>query len=361
MKMADLFGSKISKAGILERVGDISQICDARQVTFSDGRSSGVKAVEVTTGSGLAFTVLPSRGLDISKTAYNGMPISWRSSTGETSPYFYNPKNYEWLGTFFGGLLTTCGLTYNCHPCSDEGKELGLHGRISNTPAGEVCVLKEWAGDEYVIKISGKVRETSVFGDNLVLHRAITTSLGSRKLVIKDKIVNIGFRKSPLMMLYHVNAGWPVVSEHSRLISPTRVAVPRDGDARIEAEKYASFPPPQKDFAERVYFLDNMANANGMVNLGIVNEKLNIGLFVKYPKSEFPYFIEWKQTGQGEYVVGLEPANSTGRNRAEMRRDGTLEFIEPGQERQFTLELGVITGVDEISELEEKAAKVLTP
>ncbi len=356
--MADLFGSKMSKHEILERVGDISQICEARQMTFNDGRSAGVKAIDVTTGSGLAFTVLPSRGLDISTTTFNGMPISWRSSTGETSPYFFHPQDYEWLGTFFGGLLTTCGLTYNCHPCVDESQELGLHGRVSNTPAEEVCVLKEWAGDEYVIKISGKVRETSVFGDNLVLHRTVTTSIGSRKLVIKDIVRNLGFRKSPLMMLYHVNAGWPVVSENSRLISPTCKAVPRDDAAMIEAEKYASFPPPQKDFAERVYFLDNIANENGMVNLGIVNDKLNIGLFMKYPKSEFPYFIEWKQTGQGEYVVGLEPANSTGQNRAEMRRDGTLEFIEPGKERMFTLELGVLSGADDIHDLKERVSKV---
>ena len=70
---------------------------------------------------------------------------------------------------------------------------------------------------------------------------------------------------------------------------------------------------------------------------------------MKYPKKEFPYFIQWKMMGQGEYVVGIEPGNIT-ENRAAMRADSTLEFIKPGAERRFSLELGVLYGESEINE-----------
>ena len=87
---------------------------------------------------------------------------------------------------------------------------------------------------------------------------------------------------------------------------------------------------------------------NGMVNLALVNETNKIGVYMKYPKKEFPYFIQWKMMGQGEYVVGIEPGNITG-NRAAMRADGTLEFIKPGAERTFSIELGVLYGESEIN------------
>ena len=56
--MPDLFDSWMSKPEILERVGDISQLCDARQVTFNDGRSSGVKAIDVGGVGGTSFAAV---------------------------------------------------------------------------------------------------------------------------------------------------------------------------------------------------------------------------------------------------------------------------------------------------------------
>ena len=346
--MADLYGISMKKSEILERVGDISQLCDARKMEYTGGRASGVQAIEVTTGSGLAFTVLPSRCLDISRASFNGIPIAWQSAVGESSPFFYQPEGLEWLHGFFGGLLTTCGMAYSSHPCEDNGEQLGLHGRAANIPAGDVNVSKNWDGDDYRIRISGRVREVGVYCDNLILNRTIETSLGSRSIFIRDIIENAGFRESPLMMLYHINPGWPVVSENSRLIAPVAKSTPFDDFARSEPDQWASFLPPQKDYRERVYIHEMTPDKNGMVKLALVNEKNKIGVYMKYPKKEFPYFIQWKMMGQGEYVVGIEPGNITG-NRAAMRADGTLEFIKHGAERRFSLELGVLFGESEIN------------
>ncbi len=352
--MADLYGISMKKSEILERVGDISQLCDARKMEFTEGRAASVRSIEVTTGSGLAFTVLPSRCLDISRASYNGIPLAWQSAVGETSPYFYQPEGMEWLRGFFGGLLTTCGLTYSSHPCEDEGEQLGLHGRAANIPAENINVTKAWDSDDYRICISGRVREVGVYCDNLILNRTIETSLGSRSIFIRDIIENVGFRESPLMMLYHINPGWPVVSENSRLIAPVAKSTPFDDFVRNELDQWASFLPPQKDDRERVYIHEMTPDINGMVNLALVNETNKIGVYMKYPKKEFPYCIQWKMMGQGEYVVGIEPGNITG-NRAAMRADGTLEFIKPGAERRFSLEIGVLYGEKEIGKFIENS------
>ncbi len=355
--MPELYGMTLSKREILERVGDISQICDARQMRFDDGRAEGVRSIEITTGSGLAFTLLPSRGLDISRASYRGTPLSWLSAVGETSPYYYQPEGMEWLKGFFGGLLTTCGLSHASHPCEDDGESLGLHGPVSHIPAQDVSVVKEWRDEDYHITVSGSVREVSVYGRNLVLHRTLETSLGGRSLTITDTVENAGFRTSPLMLLYHVNPGWPVLSEQSRISAPVLSSRGFDERSDAEAGTWNTFLPPQKDYEQRGWFHDMSADATGIVPVCIVNETLELGVYLSYPKKEFPYFVEWKQLGQGEYVVGIEPGNITG-NRAHMRGEGTLEFIEPGAVRQFTLEIGVLAGRTEIASFIKRIEEV---
>ena len=87
--------------------------------------------------------------------------------------------------------------------------------------------------------------------------------------------------------------------------------------------------------------------------MALVNEKLELGVYLSFLKSEFPHFIEWKMMGQGEYVVGVEPGNITG-NRAYMRKEGTLEYIKPGARRSFTLEIGIIEGKESIQKTLKK-------
>ncbi|MFC1606885.1 aldose 1-epimerase family protein [Candidatus Latescibacterota bacterium] len=350
--MSDTLTGTLTKTEILERVGDISQICDARRKLSADGRSAGVETFDVTTGSGLSFSIVPSRGLDISSASYKGEPVAWRSAVGDVSPAFFEPDGLAWLRGFFGGLLTTCGMTYSSHPCEDEGEQLGLHGRVSNIPADDVGIVKEWHGDEYSMTVSGKVREAIVLGNKLELSRSITTSLGSNSLVINDTVENIGFTESPLMMLYHVNIGWPVVSEYTRLYSPTKTVKPLGDFARSEIDQWSDFTIPQADYSERVYLHDMAVDDNGMVLLALINERLKRGVYLRYPRAEFPYFIQWKMMSKGEYVVGIEPGNITG-HRAYMRKEGTLEFIKPGTKRSFNLEIGVLDGTDSIGEIIE--------
>src|SRR5690349_12268545 len=109
--MTRLYGRSWSRSELLERVGDVSQLGGARLVTFVEGPEAGVQAAEVRTGSGLNFTVLPGRGMDIGFAEYLGAPLCWRSPVGEVAAAFYEPSDYGWLRGFGGGLMVTCGLT----------------------------------------------------------------------------------------------------------------------------------------------------------------------------------------------------------------------------------------------------------
>jgi hypothetical protein len=95
-------------------------------------------------GSGLNITVLPGRGMDIANASYKGIPLVWISKCGLNSRTYYEQSGLGWFRNFNDGLPTTCGLTYAGAPCTDNGENLGLHGRISNIEADEVCTNGQW-------------------------------------------------------------------------------------------------------------------------------------------------------------------------------------------------------------------------
>jgi len=54
--------------------------------------SSGVRAFDVATGSGFAFTAIADRGLDVAAASYEGIVLAWRSRNGIASPAYYEPQ-----------------------------------------------------------------------------------------------------------------------------------------------------------------------------------------------------------------------------------------------------------------------------
>ena len=356
--MAKLYGREFSRGQLMRRIGDILQIAGAKSYQLTDGNESGVDGIDFRTGTGFNFTVLPGRGMDISYAEYNGQPMCWRSSTGDVAPSHFEPGGLGWLRGFYGGLLVTCGLTYAGAPCTDEETELGLHGRASYTPARNVLTDGRWEGDEYIMWTQGKVRETSVFGENVLLTRKICAKLGEEKLHLHDVVENLGFEPVPHMHLYHINGGFPVVDEDSVLISPTKEAAPRDAEAHVDAEDYCKFLPPTPGFSERVYYHEMEPDAGGYVHAALANKRFKdgrgFGFYIKYLKSQLPRFIEWKMNGEGTYVVGMEPANCLVEGRDKERELGTLQFLQPGERREYRIEIGVLTSMKMIEDLESQ-------
>lgn len=361
--MARIYGKTYSRNDLLARVGDISQIARVKPYRLVEGQEDGVLALDVTTGSGLDFTLLPSRGMDISTARFNGRALAWRSATTDTHPAYFDHEGEQgrgWLRSFYGGLVVTCGLTYAGASGEDQGQRYGLHGRTSNLPATNVHWDGHWNGDDYILTVSGKVREATVFGENLQLTRVLTARLGERRLFLHDTVENLGYKRTEHMILYHINIGFPVVADNARLIAPTLSATPRDLDAEEGKERFAQMQPPAAGFREQVYFHEVAPDDQGKITAAIVNpdcppadgETPGLGIYCRYDPRQLPRFSEWKMMDAGAYVVGMEPANCLVLGRAHERAAGTLQFLEPGERREYELEIGVLAGPEEIARLE---------
>lgn len=351
--MVELFGRTWSRAALLERVGDVSQVGGARLVTFADGPETGVLAAELRTGSGLAFTVLPGRGMDIGFAEYRGMPLCWRSSTGEIAAARYEPQGDGWLRGFSGGLMASCGLTTAGWQSTDQGQDLPLHGRASYLQARNVYVDGVWQGDEYVMWAQGRTRETVVFGENVQLTRRVWARLGESRLFVDDVLENLSHTDVPLMLAYHFNVGFPLLDDGSELISSAHEMEPITEDREAALADPGHYGPPSADWRATVLVHRLRAGPDGWATTAFVNRRLGLGLYIKQRPEQLKWLWQWKQLGLGTYVGGVEPANCFGRGRADDRQRGTLEFLSPGEQRAVSLEVGVLDSERAITEITE--------
>lgn len=354
-----IFGEDLNKNEILKKIGDISQLGGFKSYELTNGMSRGIRAVDINTPCGIYMTVLLDRGMDISNLYYKSIPISWKSGIRETSPYFYESKGLEWNRTFYGGFFNTCGLVTVGPPSVDNGEELGLQGRISNLSAENIRVEEKWEKDTYEMCVQGKVREETFYGDRLQLERKITTWMDIPKIVLEDTVENIGNNISPLMILYHVNIGYPIIDSNSRLLEAKAKIAPRNKVDEKGIDKFSKFSEPTSKFEEGVFIHDIEKDSEGNSNIALVNENFNngqgIGLWVKFNKINLPYLIQWKQMQAGIFVCGISPTNSSlVRGRKIERQEGHLKFINPGEKIKYMLEFTILESKEEINNFKKK-------
>lgn len=343
-----------SKREILKYVGDLGQVFSVKEYTLNGGKTQGVRAVDIKNGSGLEFTVLPDRCMDIAWLSYKGSNLSYISKAGIAAPQYYNESGINFLRNFYAGFLTTCGLMNVGSPCSDEGEDFGLHGRISNTAGENVYSGVEWEENKPHIRLKGSMREARLFGENLVLNREITCKVGENKIVISDTVENYGFRKEPLMLLYHFNMGYPLLDEDAAFITASKVVRPRDEESKKGTADCNVFQKPTPGFSEQVFFHDLQTDRKGNTCAALVNEKLGLGAAIRFNKNELFNLTEWKMMGEGDYVLGIEPCNCYGYGRKESKAKGTIEYLEPGEVRTFTIETEILDGQEQISKVKNE-------
>jgi hypothetical protein len=349
------FNPIINRDYLMKRMGDPSQLAGTRRYELLEGRAKGVEAIDFRTGTGLFFTVLPGRGMDIAWAEYKGVPIGYISKTGVVSATSYDQEGLGWLRSFFGGLLTTCGLSNVGAPCEDNlpiigDQSFGLHGRISNTISDNVCVKSEWQGNKFIIETEGRMRESIVHGENLTLTRHIQTNLGSNKLQIHDIVRNDGFQTAPLMILYHFNIGYPLLDTSSEFVIDSSNIVAADDLSKERIGQYDKISEPELGALENLYFHQIEPDSSGFSYAGVVNHELELGMSIRFRPSQLKNLIQWKQMGQGEYVLGIEPGNCLPIGRQAMMRQGGLEYILPDEARKFDLEVEILDGKDVISQ-----------
>jgi Domain of unknown function (DUF4432) len=278
-----------------ERLGHLDQVALA----------TDRPAVDAHVLAGIEVRIHPHRGLDLGAAWFRGVPIAWIAPAGEGGA-----DSADWRAAWGGGLLTTCGLDNVGAP--SEG--IGLHGTYTFLPAREVA--SERSRSQVVVR--GTIEDPR----GLRVRRTIRTAVGSGRVDVEDRTSNLVDRPLEAPLLYHVNLGWPLWDDGTRVETDASEVRPRDEDAA--PHDWSTAPRAPDQLPERVW------EHVGASRAAVVNERLGLRVEID---SDLPRLWQWIDPAPGIYALGIEPANCSVLGRAHDRTEGTLPFLEPAEER----------------------------
>lgn len=371
--MPQLFNRSFSRNDLMRRIGHLSQVGGVQLYIADNGPSRGVRQLEFRTGSGLAFKVAVERGMDIGYCDYRGASLAWIPPSGLAGPwYFEQQTEFGWLRTALGGFNNSSGMIHIGNPetagvshynfPARATERYGVHDRMALIPAEIVSFGERWEGDECIIEAVGKVTQAQAYGENLVLTRRYRARLGESRFFMHDQIENAGYLPTEHMLLYHINTGFPFVDDGSELVAPFAgppIVLFGAADPH-QREGYSRFIAPQPNWVQQTFEHTMATEADGSVPVAIVNPRLGSsgqGLYVVYNKKQFPRYIEWRMMGEGQYAVGIEPCTN-GFGREAVRQAGELITLQPGERREYDLEVGVLDGAAEIAAFRQRVQRI---
>ncbi|EAR50240.1 hypothetical protein OG2516_12699 [Oceanicola granulosus HTCC2516] len=366
--MSRIYGSDRTRGQIAELAGDLAAFGGVRLVTLGDGVERGQRMLDFRTGSGLRFTVLVDRAMDIAEVEHKGRSIGWHAPTGFRAPALHELEGEDGLGLLrgFSGFLVTCGLD---HILGDEVVSAEtydyprrsrvtqpLHGRIAMEPARLVGYGERWEGDRCILWAEGEIRQAANFAENLRLVRRIEADLGSDEIRLIDRVVNVGFSDTPHMLLYHVNIGHPVLDAGSRYLAPVRDVLWASHADAYEAQGvgYARACAPRVPFTEQVWEHEMAADADGRVPVALVNDGLGLGIEVETLQAQLPCNYAWQNFRSGAYAFGLEPATHHIPGDGFARERGEMIWLGPQETRDYEASFRVLDGAEAIAASETR-------
>lgn len=308
-------------------IGHPSQLCSVEEVRLTGGKGDGMRLLQLRNETGLELTISADRCADVSRLIFKGSNMGYFSANGYVSPSYYDEPGDGFLKSFTAGFLTTCGLTAVGTPCQDKGETLPLHGTIDNTP----CERIWWTEDDDHIWIQAEINDSGIFSRKLHLTRVITVGKRENSFTVEDTVENRGDAASPVMLLYHMNMGYPLLSERSIVEIPSKEVLPRNDHAAEDLDSWATMLPPTVGFEEQCYY----HRFDGQGSAKIYNPDLHKGLEITFDTEKLWNLTQWKMMGYRDYVLGLEPGNCTPDGRDVMRQQGKLQILQPGEKASF--------------------------
>ena len=325
---------------LLKKCGNIDQIAGIREARLLAGRGEGIRTAEFWTAAGLRFTLVPDCGMDLFDFSYKGINFSYQTKNGLTSPQAFSSANGEFTHQWPGGMMVTCGLD-NVGGHGTKGGIFPTHGRFAFIPAKNFGTGAHWEGERYVLRATGEVHQSEMYGRHLSIRRTLETDLNGKSVHIHDVITNFEPTDEPVLLLYHINFGYPLLSEASMVDASKADLTPMNS---VSADA-VHMTGPIDGKGEELYMRTNFGpEAKAM----IWNPDLALGAYVRFGTEHLPNLVEWKNMRSHDYVLALEPCNTYNLGRDRSIEENKVFYVPAYSSIENDLTIGVLDGMEEI-------------
>ncbi len=263
------------------KVGNKSQVIFAKDIVIDN------KNCILVFNGNMNVLFNKDNALDIVWVKYKGVNLSFLSKNG------INDGARQFRGNFEGGFLYTCGMD-NVSACV---KEKPIHGSL-HAKKCDRAYSYEKDGSVFVY---GEVRETQLFGKNLLLKRSY--EITENDLIINDTVVNEDYKEADYTFLYHINYGYPFLDEGLIISMQNEKSEPVNEISKAKEKEMFNITEPVDDGIENIFY---HTLKEGRVKL--INEKVGVQVEMIYDVKDFPYTVEWKSMVSGDYALGIEPS-----------------------------------------------------
>ena len=103
-------------------------------------------------------------------------------------------------------------------------------------------------------------------------------------------------------------------------------------------------------FVEQVWAHRMRADADGIVPVAVVNDRLGFGVLLETQRAQLPGYLQWQCFQSGLYAMGIEPCTNHPRGQGFARERGELVELAHGEHRDYVLRLSVLDGAAAIAE-----------
>jgi hypothetical protein len=270
------------------QVSNTAQLASIRRYILADGIEKGIEVLDCDNGR-IRFLLNVSAALDMMQLYHLGENISFISKNG------FVERDLPFVRRFEGGMLYTCGLD---SVGDREGHE--VHGTLHLTPA-RVTLMR---CDEQGITVEAEVKSGALFGKDLLLKRRYFAPVMGDFVTLEDTLVNVGYTPADYCILYHVNAGYPLLDEGATLKIDGE-CTPRTPWAAENICNVRNVIAPDPARLETCYFWKLNTPA-----ITLSNKKLGKALTLTYSADTLPHFVQWQSMASGDYALGIEPTTT---------------------------------------------------
>ncbi len=312
----------------------------------------GCEVAWVDTASGLRFTVAIGRGGDIVDATYHDVNLAYLTPNGLKPASHGAQRGDDWLHAWAGGLLTTCGPETIGRARIEDGKEIPLHGRHSNTPATLVNIVNpDPSSGLDAMSLSMMIQDAGESGPVFEIQRTIRCRSGLPEIHLHDEVENISGTTVAHNWLYHINLGSPLLEQDARLIYRGKAAALPFVDKPMSSAQLNGFKqvpgsnPEHAEGGEDNVFVDLPADGDGRVHVGLINPKRGLGLELVYTRDQLPRFNNWQRfCPPASYVTAIEPFFGSLLGKDNDQSPLARTQLKPGQSKRYDLTIRVLDG-----------------